>query len=286
MSGGEPLLVAHRGARSLAPENTLASFRKAVEVGAKAVECDVQLSRDGVPVIFHDFTLERCTDFPEHAKAAGGRLSPFLSDWTLADLQSLDAGSWFAAKDPFGQIQAGAVGAAEIEAFRGERIPTFRELVALCRESGLMLVAEIKQGGRPSRELVEKTVEELRKGGVLEQCVLISFDHPSLRLAKRLQPALATGALVVERLVRPGRYVRETLGAQLISVYCPEGVFLRSPAAETYFAEDVRDAHDEGIAYHVWTVNKPEDCAALAEIGVDGIATDFPQQKRRAIRTE
>ena len=275
--GRRPQVVGHRGARSLAPENTLASFRKAIQLGVDALECDVHLSRDGEAVVFHDFTLERCTDFPDRARAAGGTLSPFLADWTLQQLRELDAGSWFARTDPFGQVRAGCVTPAELDSYQGATIPTVAEVLNLCRDSGRGLVLELKQSARPSDELVRRAVEELRTGGMLERTALISFDHPSLLLAKRLEPALATGALLVERLADAGRYARESLGAQLVSVYCPEGAFARVPPAESIFALDARLARAAGVAYHVWTVNAPSDFPRLVEAGVDGVATDFPQ---------
>jgi glycerophosphoryl diester phosphodiesterase len=281
LRSSRPRVVGHRGARSLAPENTMASFRKAAELGADAIECDVQLSRDGVPVVFHDFTLERCTDFAARPKA-----SPFLADWTLDELRALDAGSWYAEKDPFGQIRAGHVGEAELAGFRGERIPTLDELLEFCREARLPLVLEIKQQAVPSDELVERCVRALRSHGLVERSVVISFDHPSLLLARRIEPELSTGALLVSRLADPGRYARETLGAQLVSVYCPERVFLRARPEETYIAQDVRSAHEAGIGYHVWTVNQEADFPGLVQAGVDGIATDFPQTLLEALAPE
>jgi glycerophosphoryl diester phosphodiesterase len=267
----------------VAPENTLASFRRAVQLGADALECDVHLTRDGVPVVFHDFTLERCTDFAERARGSGQRLSPFLGDWTLEELSRLDAGSWYGKTDPFGQVKAGRVGPAELDSFRGERIPTLQEVLDLCREAGVGLVLEIKQGARPSEELVRRAVDQVRAGRMLDGTALISFDHPSLLLARRMEPSLAVGALLVERLADPGRYAREVLGARLVSVYCPEGVFTRCAPEDSYLAEDARLAHEAGVAYHVWTANAPEDLHGLMRAGVDGIATDFPQRLVEAL---
>lgn len=278
-----PRIVAHRGARSLAPENTLASFQKAFETGADAIECDVQLSKDGVPVVFHDYTLERCTNFVQYCQQKGQKLSPFLADWTLADLKALDAGSWFNTQDPFRQIQAGAVSKADQESFAFLTIPTLEEVLQLCQKHGLSLVLELKQAACPSMELVEKSVALLEAMQWVEKTVLISFEHTGLIHAKKIQPSLSTGALLVSRLADPGVYARDALGANLVSVYCPEHVFLRDKPATTYLAADVQKAHAVGIAYHVWTVNTMGDFSGLAQIGVDGIGTDFPQQLRAAL---
>jgi glycerophosphoryl diester phosphodiesterase len=286
MSAGRPHTVAHRGARSLAPENTLAAFRKAAGLGAAAVECDVQLTRDGVPVVFHDYTLERCTDWIERVREAGAPRSPLLADWSLAELRELDAGAWYARKDPFGQVRAGALDEAELRAFDGLRIPTLAELVELCAGTGLRLVLELKQSARPSAELVRRSLEVVREGGLLGSAVVISFDHPSLLEAKRLEPSVATGALLVSRLAGPGRYARDVLGAEMVSVYCPERVFARTAPGQSYLAEDAAEAHEAGVAYHVWTVNAASDFPGLVEAGIDGIGTDFPQHLLAYLRGE
>ena len=110
-----PRLIGHRGAKAVAPENTLASFRKAAEYGADCIEFDVRLCADGVPVIFHDNTLERTSDGVGRA-----------ADLDLAALKEFDAGGWFAR-----------------ELF-GETIPTLPETIVLCRDLGLGMNIEMK----------------------------------------------------------------------------------------------------------------------------------------------
>jgi len=110
-----PRLTGHRGAKVVAPENTLASFREAAEYGADCIEFDVWFCADGVPVIFHDNTLERTSD-------GVGR----VADLDLAALKKLDAGGWFAPE------------------FSGETIPTLPETIVLCRDLGLGINIEIK----------------------------------------------------------------------------------------------------------------------------------------------
>ncbi len=145
-----PLILGHRGASAVAPENTRAAFERAFRDGADGIELDVTLSRDGVPVVIHDDTLDRTTD---------GRGAVWDRD--LADLRRLDAGGWFGA------------------GFRGERIPTLAEALDLARGRGIVNV-EIKHG-RGARMLVDPVVRVLKAHGREDGIVVSSFDPRILR---------------------------------------------------------------------------------------------------------
>jgi glycerophosphoryl diester phosphodiesterase len=160
------LVVGHRGAPNLAPENTRASFEAAIVVGVDAIELDVQASRDGHLVVIHDATLERTTDGrgPVHERS-------------LAELKALDAGSWLDLR------------------FAGERIPTFEEaLGCIGRRTGLQV--EIK--GR-SDGLVEATLAALAAHSLLDGVLVTSFQLERLPLVRAQAPAVAIGALIHER---------------------------------------------------------------------------------------
>ena len=163
-SGSRPAIVGHRGASGHRPENTLASFALAAELGADLVECDVHLSADGVPVVIHDDTLDRTTS---------GR-GPVTAR-TLAELKTLDAGL-------------------------GETVPTLDELLTWCRDH-LPLSIEIKNGPVYHRGLPDRVIELLRKHGVVERASVISFDHLAVQRAKQLEPRLAAGVLFAARPV-------------------------------------------------------------------------------------
>lgn len=155
---GRTRVVAHRGGPRYAPENTLAAFAHAVEAGADMLECDVQLSADGEPVILHDETLERTTT------GAG-----WVKDQPLAALRQLDAGA-------------------------GERLPTLREYIELGKASGVELLIELKSPHLyPGLE--ERVLAALDEAGYLEMSVLQSFDWDCLRRIRRLRPAARLGAL-------------------------------------------------------------------------------------------
>jgi len=158
-----PLCIAHRGASALAPENTLASFMKAVTLGADIIEFDVQLSRDGIPVVFHDKGLERTTD-------SWGDL--LTSD--LDNLKKVDAGKWFA------------------PSFKGEKIPTLEEALHYLNQKALMYI-ELKNQQKRNKELVEKTVSLIKEKNLFDQVVVVSFDFEILQLLREYSPEVRIG---------------------------------------------------------------------------------------------
>ncbi|MGH2523785.1 MAG: glycerophosphodiester phosphodiesterase, partial [Anaerolineales bacterium] len=157
-----PLILGHRGASAYAPENTLAAFRRSLELGAEGVELDVTLSADGVLVVIHDDTVDRTTD-------GAGRVNGL----TLAQLKKLDAG--YPAR--FG------------DRFAGERIPTLEEVFAELDARAIVNV-ELKEDTSPKRELAEKVVQVIHTRGVGGRALLSSFYYDNLQRAKQLDPAL------------------------------------------------------------------------------------------------
>ena len=130
MQSYRPLVIAHRGFRGIAPENTLLAAQKGFDIGADMWELDVAASSDGILVVLHDNTLTRTTD----AKTRFPSRSPWIIyDFTFDELKSLDAGSWYSKTDPFMQIAYGRVGSAELEACKDLRIPTLREALEWTR---------------------------------------------------------------------------------------------------------------------------------------------------------
>ena len=165
------LNIAHRGASAYAPENTMAAFDKAVELGADALELDLHLSRYGELVVIHDDTLDRTTDGrgPVHERS-------------LKDLKRLDAGRWFGLD------------------FVGQRIPTLAEVLdRFARKVPLAL--EVKGGSTFFPGIEEKVVSVLRRHSAIEHSAVASFDHYALRRVKEVEPALRTAALLVGRPV-------------------------------------------------------------------------------------
>ncbi len=190
------LTIAHRGARSIAPENTLVPPAPATPPAPNLWETDVAVTADGELVLFHDDSLARTTDaetrFPDR--------SPWtVTLFTLAEIRSLDAGSWFVEQDPFGQIAAGAVTPQQADNFRGERIPTVREALQLTKDLDWRINLELKRLPAPHQEfpVVEAVFALIDEVGIpSERVILSSFRHEWLSQAQRLRPEVEVQALV------------------------------------------------------------------------------------------
>jgi glycerophosphoryl diester phosphodiesterase len=258
------LNIAHRGARSLAPENTLAAALVAYECGADMWECDVVMTADGIPIVIHDDTLRRTTN----ASSIYPNRKPWkVNAFTLDELKKLDFGSWFITTDPFRQIKVGNIKPIELQRFVGEPVLTLREALAFTKGHNWQINIEIKdQRGTPANENIVQTVSDLiAEMDMVDQVFVSSFNHKYITTAKDLVPGLRTGALVEWLDLNPLARMRDT-GARS---YNP-GVRLANPRL-------VRSIRDEGFDVFVWTVNKETSMRKLIKTGVTGIITDFPQ---------
>jgi glycerophosphoryl diester phosphodiesterase len=168
---GRLLGTAHRGAPRYAPENTLASFRTALDDGVESIECDVQRTKDGHPVVIHDQTVDRTTD-------GHGPVGSF----TLDELRRLDAGRWFA------------------PAFAGERIPLLDEVLTLVGTRALLRV-EIKNAPTAYRGIEAQVLDAVRRHGLEDDVMVTSFDHECVRTVRTLSPRSATGIIFTGRLI-------------------------------------------------------------------------------------
>ena len=182
-----PQIIAHRGASYLAPENTLTAFKKAMELGADGVEMDVQQTIDAGLVIHHDYMIDLHTD-----------ISGKIYDMTMGDLKKLDFGSW---KDV---------------SFRDEKIATLQEAMELCKQMPECTVhLELKSTMDNDPEFVPRVLEVLQQTEIVDQVILVSFNHALLRQAKQLLPGLRVGALVygaLESLLLPPPIIWKDLG--------------------------------------------------------------------------
>ena len=262
-----PLIIAHRGCSSLAPENTLAAARAAHRVGADGWELDVQLTADSHPIVIHDRGLLRLTDVATHPAFACRQ--PFVvSRFTLAELRQLSTGEAFIRRDRHGQIAAGAVSPADLARYRSEPLPSLEDALALTRDLGLVVNVELKdQAGLPGGDaIVERTVAVLDRMDMPAQVLISSFNFNYLVKIKSLRPAYATAALVKEPHPDPLGLMK-ALGAD---AYHP-GHLMVTP-------DLVRRIRDAGKHVNVWTVNTAERMRELAGWGVSGLITDFPQR--------
>jgi len=229
------ILFAHRGASAYAPENTLPSFRKALEMGARAVELDVQLTSDGVPVVIHDFMLNKTTDG-----------SGMVRDYTWKEIRRLDAGVRFG------------------QEFRNVTIPSLEEVLALIPRD-VCLNIEIKAVSL-FREPVAAKVLTMTEQEPDRNLVFSSFNHVCLKELKDRNPDLRIGLLSGSHMIDYPAYV-ETTGLKPYSL---------NPEASYLTPELIREAHGRGWKVFTYTVNTPAQARLIADLGTDGIFSDYP----------
>ncbi|NQT88504.1 glycerophosphodiester phosphodiesterase [bacterium] len=224
-----PWVMGHRGWRDRVPENTLPSFEAALALGCDALELDVHLSRDGEVVVIHDETVDRTTDG-----------EGCVHDFSVADLQRLDAGSWFG------------------EEFAGLRIPTLRQVVERVPPD-LPLFVEVKDG-RPAIIEPLLALVELRA----DSTIVHSFDREFLEVFRRAAPAMATGVL--------GNVTKQDMRAEAERLGCR----WIHPCMEGLTPETVAAWRAEGFGVMTWTVRDSADARRAVELGVDVIGADCP----------
>jgi len=182
-------IVAHRGCSGEAPENTIAAFKLALaQPEIRNIELDVHLSKDGVPVVIHDHTLDRTTNGTGPVQAH-----------TLEELRQLDAGGWFA------------------DEFAGERIPTLDEVLELAK-GRCRLHVELKTMGNEYEGLEAKVIDNIRKHGMQDEVVLSSFDHDSMVRANEIDPAIPTALIFLGKPTLLMEQLRYT-GATSVSMH-------------------------------------------------------------------
>jgi len=267
------LVIAHAGARSLAPENTLSAARKALEVGADLWELDVAVTADGCLFLFHDDSLARTTDarqvYPDRA--------PWIfTTFTRAELEALDFGSWYVDTDPFGQIAAGAVTSQDQASYQGESLPTLRRALEFTRDNNWRVNVEIKALPAPMADfpVAESVVSLIEELDMASQVCVSSFVLDYLWQVRRLNPAIAIAAVV-------GWTETETLHMPLdlpVDGYNPRHTLLSD--------DQVQSLRQAGFGVHPWTVNEEADMWRLVRAGVTGIITDFPQRLRRLLAAQ
>lgn len=264
--GDRFLTIAHRGASSLAPENTLSAARKALQAGADMWELDVQMSADGKLIVLHDETLSRTSNVKDLPKY-GTRWPWTPHQFTLAELKELDAGSWYVAADPFGQIHRGAVSEKDALRYREENILSLAEALNFTKRNDYRVNVELKNlSDKPGDEtVVGKLADLVVKLDMIDQVLVSSFNHEYLIKLKIENPAISTAALVKEALPNPIDTLRR-LKAEAFHV-----------SRKVVTPEIIEQLRDAGFFVNVFTVNDEKTRNHLKEAGASGIITDFPQ---------
>ncbi len=257
--------IAHRGARSLAPENTILAAEKGFQSGADMWELDVAMSADGELVVIHDDTLNRTSNvetiFPL-------RIPWNVHEFTFVELRTLDFGSWFIEKDPYKQIAQGNVSEEAQQEILGVQIPTLREALEYTKEHQWMVNVELKDlSGTPGDEVVvEKAVKLIEEVDMVDQVIISSFNHSYIVRAKNANDQIVTAALIEDPVEDPIALMQRT-NAKALN---PDYHLLK----DLTVVQTIRKA---GYDVYVWTVNDPDLMRQLIEAGVSGIITDFPQ---------
>lgn len=291
--GSRPLVIAHRGDSFFSPENTLEAARRARGAG-DAWELDVQLTRDGVPVVIHDDSLIRTTDvstrFGNDPRIRDGCL---VSDFDIDEIAELDAGSWFvstsqrlrSARD-FGTLPRIDSGSRSVYESGTVRVPRLVDALRLTLELDWLVNVEIKAVPLDPPGLATAVLNAITETGTADRVLISSFDHRIMAALIGANPdsRMAFGILVDTPLWQLPRYAGEIVGASTVhlsaeSLGSGSIEYRRRPDESLLRAREVADLNARGIPVLVYTVNEhgPSSLASrLAGIGVSGLFTDDP----------
>ena len=255
-----PLILGHRGASALAPENTLAAFSRAISDGADGIEFDVRLSRDGMAVVIHDASLKRT-----------GLINRAVSDLTAAELGEVDVGSWFAerAQNPK-------------QSFSGEKLPTLSQVFKLFTENNGWLYVEMKCNPDEGTSLAAEVVRLTRESEMVDRVVVESFDHSAIAAVKRIDSGIRTAALFEPKLTRPISTIRRLKIVDTALAVAADEVALHHTLAADRVVEKARQA---GLEVVVWTVEDPIWIERARALGIKALISNNPGSMLRH-RTE
>ncbi|CAD2079656.1 glycerophosphodiester phosphodiesterase [Jeotgalicoccus meleagridis] len=227
-------IFAHRGAESSAPENTLAAFKTALNSGAKALELDVQLSKDQIPVVIHDYKLTRYNK----------EYNESVNEYTLSELKDIDIGSFFSTE------------------FKDERIPTLKEVLELTPQS-VMLNIEIKNTPKRHIGIEQKIADLISEYRTIDNVLVSSFDHLALENIGKINPQLKLGFLIHYPLINAAKYVNST-GLNVVSIHPNKNI------VDEKFIEECQKYNYKVFPY---TVKNDLEYQTLIDLGVDGMFT-------------
>lgn len=235
-----PLVIAHRGDSAHRPENTLASFASALELGASVVELDVQLTADGHVVVLHDPTVDRTTDGRGDARRK-----------KLEEVRALSAGY----PERFG------------DAWSGERVPTLAEALTLVRERARIMIEIKKESVSDDADggIEARTIAEVRRLGLSDQVALISFEHRALLRCRELAPEIARGHLFGRTSPRDVLPATREAGCGIVMPH------------KSQLSDAIADAvHGAGLKLATWVVDEPEELRRLSRFRLYGVGSNCP----------
>ena len=232
------LNIAHRGFRSRYPENTMLAFKKAVEAGCDGIEFDVHLSKDGEAVIIHDETVDRTTDG-----------TGLVGQKTYRELKALNAAKPHPETVDFAPI------------------PSLREYFEyMAEQPDIISNIELKTGVFVYEGIEEVVYRLMKEYGLIDRCIVSSFNHESVLRMKQIDSAVVCGLLVDSWQIRPELYVREL------------GIECYHPSAYSVTPKLVAALHNAGVRINPWFGSIQCDYRQLIEMGVDSLITDYPDK--------
>lgn len=258
------LNIAHRGARSIAPENTLTAAQKAYDQGAHMWETDIGVTKDEELILFHNHSLVLTTDaesrFPDR--------DPWtVTSFTIDEIRSLDAGSWFVKTDPHQQISAGNISQADLDSYCGVKIPTLTEGLELTQKLNWKINLELKVLPDEMKHfpVLDRVLCELDQMEFsIDQFVISSFNHDWLREIRKRRPEYRIEALIGYPEIKPLNWGDFEFVAYNVNRK------LTTP-------EEVKEVTQKGIRVGLYNINDKNDMIQFIEAGALGIITDYPQ---------
>ncbi len=252
-----PLIIGHRGASAVAPENTLAAFSHAFDVGADGIELDVRLANDGVPVVIHDATLKR---------TAGDRRS--VGEMTSAELARTNVGSWFNRTQP----------RLARREYSKEFVPTLEEVFPILKSNDRLAYIELKIDRRQEyRALVESVATLISNHKLLKQIIVISFNLEALTQMRELNSSIRTGALFeprrpVHRVVRKHPMITAALNCGASEILLHRVIATR---------RIIEAASDANLLPVVWTVDDRKWIERARTRGIHALITNKPAKMNK-----
>ena len=280
-------LQGHRGARGLAPENTLPAFQKALDLGVDTIECDMAITRDGVVVIHHDLWLNPDTTRGPDGKWLDKR-GPAVSELTFEELQKYDVGRLKPGTDYSKSFP-------DQQPVDGTRIPKLADLFDLVEKSGSTKVdfdceTKVSPNERGAtlapEEFARRVIAEIRNAGMAERTTVQSFDWSTLQVIQKEAPEIRTMYLTSPQTLKRGSnggyslwlagFAPELHGDSVPRAVHAAGGRIWAPNQAFLTPAMLAEARALGIVVIPWTVNDPSMIAKLLDMGVDGIISDRP----------
>jgi glycerophosphoryl diester phosphodiesterase len=251
-----PLIIGHRGASAIAPENTLAAFTRAIQDGADGIEFDVRLSQDGVPVVIHDATLSRT-----------GLIDGVVAELSAEMLGRTDVGSWFSQRP----------NARDVD-FSNEKLPSLQQVFDLFADSDALLYLEMKSQGGDENRLAAEVASAIRKHAIAERVIVSSFNLSLVQAVKAINSAIRTAALFEPKVSLPATLVRRIRLIELAKASGADEICLHHTLAGRRLTEHARNSRLEVV---VWTVDNPEWIERARSRGVKALITNNPASMLR-----